>query len=84
MINVKELITHNNPKVLVVTPLLEGHKVSRETKVTIKRNEVPFTWITAEGKHNIPINVTRGMNYFKTVHKFLPDYFLMSHKFMII
>lgn len=77
MINVKELITHNNPKVLVVTPLLEGHKVSRETKLTIKRNEIPFTWITAEGKHNIPINVTMGINYFKTVHKFLPDYFLM-------
>lgn len=77
MINVKELITHKNPKVLVVTPLLEGHKVSRETKITIKRNEIPFTWITAEGKHNIPINVTLGMNYFKSVYKFLPDYFLM-------
>ena len=77
MINVKELIVHNNPKVLVVTPLYQGHKISRETKITIKRNEIPFTWISAEGKFNIPTNVMRGLAYFKQVHGELPDYFLM-------
>jgi len=43
-------------EILVATPLLPGHKISRETKVTIKRNELPFTWITCTGEYNIPTN----------------------------
>lgn len=65
------------PKVLVVTPLYTGHKISRETKVTIKRNDIPFIWMTAEGKFNIPMNVTLGLNWFKAKFNYLPEYFLM-------
>ena len=77
MINVKELVEHTNPKVLVVTPLLVGHEISRQTRTSIKRNEVPFTWIVAEGKFNIPSNVDHALRIFKARHKFLPEYFLM-------
>lgn len=77
MISVKELIINKNPKVLVVTPLLYGHKVSRETKISMKRNDIPFTWISAAGKGNIPTNVTHGLRVFKNIHKKLPEYFLM-------
>ena len=43
-------------ELLVATPLLPGHKISRETKVSIKRNGIPFTWITCTGENNIPTN----------------------------
>ena len=43
-------------EILVATPLLPGHKISRDTKVSIKRNEIPFTWITCTGDNNIPTN----------------------------
>ena len=43
-------------ELIVTTPLLPGHKLSRETKVSIKRNDIPFTWITCTGEFNIPTN----------------------------
>ena len=34
-----------DPEVLVVTPLLPDHEVSRETKVSMKRNNTRYTWV---------------------------------------
>jgi len=48
----------------VVTPLLEGHLISKETKKTIKRNKTPFTWITSQGPNNIPTNVQYGLDHY--------------------
>jgi len=57
---------HNkNPKVLVVTPLLPGHKISRDTKITIKRNNTPILWLLSEGNNNIPTNIQNGLNWYK-------------------
>ena len=72
-------------KVLVVTPLLPNHKISKDTKKTIKRNKVPFTWITSEGHNNIPVNVENGLNdYRKKFHKHLPLYILPLDRDIIL
>lgn len=64
-----------NPKVLVVTPLLRGHKISKDTKKTIKRNDVSIAWVASEGNNNIPTNVQNGMKFFGFENK-LPPYLL--------
>ena len=64
----------NNPKILVITPLLPGHKISKETKKTIKRNDVKFKWIASIGKNNIPTNVELGMNWYWRTYKTLPPF----------
>ena len=56
-------VNNGKPEVVVVTPLLPGHKISRETKVTIKRNKIPFIWIKSIGKNNIPKNVSLGVEH---------------------
>lgn len=71
-----------NPKVLVVTPLLPGHKISKETKKTLKRNTIPFTWISSEGNNNIPTNLENGLDWYD--NKFgLPDYYMMVDRDII-
>ncbi len=72
-----------NPQVLVVTPLLPGHKVSRDTKISIKRNETPFVWLTSQGNSNIPTNAQLGINRYKSNHK-LPPYYLMIDRDIIL
>ena len=48
----KTIVANNKPEILVITPLYTGHKVSKETKKTIKRTKTPYTWITYMGKNN--------------------------------
>lgn len=50
---------------LVVTPLAPGHKISRETRNTIQRNDIPFTWISSEGPYNVPTNVENGIFWYR-------------------
>lgn len=52
-----------NPDVLVITPLLNGHKISRDTQISIKRNYVKYFWIAVEGNNNIPTNLLQGLNW---------------------
>lgn len=66
-----------NPEILVVTPLLTGHKVSGITKKTLKRNKVPFTWIASEGNQNIPKNALEGILWYKNKYGKLPPYYMM-------
>lgn len=65
-----------NPKVLVGTPLWTGHKISREIKTTIKRNDVPILWYTYSGSNNIPTNWWLGLQELKKKVKKLPEYFI--------
>jgi hypothetical protein len=74
---IKIIKEEKNPRVLIVTPLLPGHKVSKETKKTLKRNSIPFTWITSEGHSNIPTNLENGLNWYEKKFKELPDYYMM-------
>lgn len=64
-------------KILVVTPLLPGHKISKETKVTLRRNKTPITWISSMGNNNIPTNAQLGINWYKRKYGDLPEYYLM-------
>lgn len=73
---VVEIIDCKNPEILVVTPLLPGHKVSKHTKKTIKRNNVPFAWISSSGDNNIPTNALQGILNWKQKAK-MPPYYIM-------
>jgi len=72
---VKVLKENKNSDLLVVTPLLPSHKISRDTKVTIKRNQLPFTWISVSDNQNIPTNVSNGLDWFRKEHH-KPKYIL--------
>lgn len=65
------------PEVLVVTPLLPEHGVSKITKKTLKRNDVPFYWISSTGNQNIPKNALQGIEWYKKQHGKLPPYYMM-------
>lgn len=73
-----------NSVVLVVTPLLPNHKISKETKKTIKRNKVPFTWISFEGNNNIPTNVQMGINEYAKKAKKIPQFLLPLDRDIIL
>jgi hypothetical protein len=77
MIKAKILREDPKSKIIVVTPLWEGHKISRETKVSIKRNKYPFTWVSAEGRNNIPTNAFGGLDWYLTKRGKCPDYYIM-------
>jgi hypothetical protein len=75
--NVTEIkIIHEckNPKVLVLTPLLPGHEISRETKISLKRNDVDFFWISITGENNIPTNALEGIHWYKNKYGCLSSY----------
>jgi hypothetical protein len=72
------------PDVLVVTPLLPGDKISKETKKTIKRNTLKYFWITSEGKNNIPINALQGIKWAKKHVRFFPKYYIMIDRDIIL
>jgi hypothetical protein len=65
------------PQILVVTPLLPDHGVSKITKRTLKRNNVPFFWVSSEGDRNIPQNALEGILWYKNKYGTLPPYYMM-------
>lgn len=74
-----------NPEVLVITPLLTGHKVMRETVIKLKRNDVPFAWYSFEGPHHVAGNYAWGLvSYKQKIGKGkLPPYVLMIDRDII-
>lgn len=73
-----------NPEILIITPLWPGHDISKETKRSIKRNKMEYTWITSEGENNIPINLQNGLNWYKEKKGKLPKYYLMLDRDVIL
>lgn len=76
------------PEVLVVTPLLPNHKISKKTKISLKRNDVDFVWLSSEGKYNIPSNARFAINWFTNIrcggqYEHLPPYYLMIDRDVI-
>lgn len=65
-----------DPEVLVVTPLFPDHEVSRETKVSMKRNNTRYTWVKSYGDKNIPSNALEAIKWYKSF-KNLPPYYIM-------
>ena len=73
-----------DPEILVITPLWTGHKISKATKKTIKRNDVPYTWITSENQENIPTNLQNGLNWYKEKRGKLPSYYFMLDRDVVL
>ena len=73
-----------NSEVVVITPLLKGHRISKDTKKTINRNKVPFTWIHSIGTNNIPKNVEIGLNHYLTKMKGKAKYLLPLDRDIIL
>jgi hypothetical protein len=74
----KQNCDNTHPRLLVVTPLLPGHTLSKQTKRTIKNNLLPLVWITSEGDNNIPTNLELGLNWYKENHEEIPYYFMLD------
>ena len=66
----------DDPRVLVITPLLPGHNVSQKTKTTLKRNKTPLVWLSSQGNGNIPTNAQYGIDWYKNI-KTPPEYYIM-------
>ena len=66
-----------NPEILVVTPLLPDHDISKITKKTLKRNNVSFYWISSSGNENIPTNTLNGIRWYRKKFGKLPPYYMM-------
>ena len=63
-----------NPMLMIVTPLRPEDKISKKTKITIKRNEIPFIWGYYQGKGNVVQNFKAGLKEFDKYLKKLPPF----------
>jgi hypothetical protein len=74
------------PEVLVVTPLLPEHKISRETKQSIKRNTVKYFWVSAQSNQNIPTNLELGLEWAESENgpRHKPKYYIMIDNDIIL
>jgi len=72
--DVKVLKKHENAEILVLTPLLTSHKISKITKKTLKRNDVPHTWLSCSSNNNIPMNHLNSIDWYKKRVGELPPY----------
>lgn len=77
MNEIKILKQDKGSQILVVTPLLPGHKISKETKVTLKRNKTPITWLSSMGNNNIPTNAQFGIDWYRRKHMNSLDFYMM-------
>jgi len=82
MLNV--LKESKSKELLVLTPLLTGHKISSETKTSIKKNDIDFTWISYEGSGKHATNVQAGLDQFKKQFNFLPNYIQIIDRDIIL
>jgi hypothetical protein len=74
---IKMLKESKNPDVLLVTPLLPGHEINRETKISLKRNDINSCWLSSMGGNNIPTNALEGILWYKKRYGSLPMYYMM-------
>ena len=74
-----------NPELLVVTPLLSNslckHKISRETKVDLLRNDINFAWVSYESNDNTAKNFANGIKAYR--EKYTPKYVMMVDRDII-
>jgi len=77
MNSIKILKQDKGSEILVVTPLLPGHKISKNTKVTLKRNKTPITWLSSMGNNNIPTNAQLGINWYRRKYMKSLDFYMM-------
>lgn len=80
----KVLKQGKSKELLVITPLFTGHKISSETKTSIKKNNIDFTWISYEGSGKHASNVQAGLDQFKKQFNFLPKYIQIIDRDIIL
>lgn len=71
---IKKIVDYKNPKYGIITPLKSGDKISKITKITVKRNKLPFVWYYIEDKLNRPKNLMKAIN---TLKDELPNYLFL-------
>jgi hypothetical protein len=76
---IKEVKT---PELLVVTPLFKGHRLSRETKLGLERNDIKFAWVSFESTNNTAKNYADGIKAFRD-KVYRPKYVMMVDKDII-
>lgn len=64
-----------NPKYLIITPLKIGDKISKETKETVKKNNIQFDWVSYEGDNNIPTNANLALEEYEKENRII-DYII--------
>lgn len=79
MNNLKIIQETENPEILVLTPLLTGHSISKETKKSIKRNDIPFTWVSYENKGKHASNVQKGLEEYLKRYKKVPYFQIIDN-----
>ncbi|MFW6046353.1 MAG: hypothetical protein ACOCP4_00920 [Candidatus Woesearchaeota archaeon] len=65
---------HKKPEVCIITPLRPQDKISKETKITVKRNNINRLWVTYTSDGNVAYNFKKGFEELKNVYKNLPPY----------
>lgn len=71
---IKKVVEHHDPSILIITPLRQGDKISKETKKTIKRTKTPYTWISCMGEGNPALNTEKGLREYRKNHDKMPRY----------
>lgn len=64
----KIIYKSENPEILLITPLLTGSKISKNTKKTIKRCDVNFDWISHEDDGNPAANTQKAWDLYRKEH----------------
>ncbi len=72
----KILKESRNPELLVVTPLYVQHKISKETKVGLLRNDINFAWVSYESNGNTAKNFADGIKAYRDKY-ITPKYVMM-------
>jgi hypothetical protein len=68
-----------NPELLVVTPLFTGHRVGRDTKVGLLRNDINFAWVSHESSGSTSKNFSDGIKAYRNKYTD-PKYVLLVDK----
>ncbi len=83
--SLKILQEDNGSKILIITPLFTGHKISGETKTTIKRNKISYTWVSYMSEMKHAANVQKGLNsYRKKTGSITPPYVMVLDRDIIL
>jgi len=72
------------PVMLILTPLLTGHKISSETRTTIKRNDVDYVWASWTGPKKHAANVQDGISAFHKEFRYLPQFIQIIDRDIIL
>ena len=65
-----------DPKILVITPLRIGDKVSHQTKVSINRNKTPFVHVIYEDDNNPALNTSNAYEWYRKEYGKVPPYMI--------